>query len=82
MKPRYSHIEDMVGTGEGKTVEAIVRRQRANTGTMIWFFLYKAPEYVRPDLVGGVWDGYMDVGRVEGDRWLIGTDRCVAGQRA
>jgi hypothetical protein len=81
MKPRYSTIEDMTGSGDGQSVEAILRRQRANTGTMIWFFVYKAPEYVNVDLIGGVWDGYIDVGRVEGDRWVVGSGKCVAGQR-
>jgi hypothetical protein len=82
MKPRYTTVADMTGGGDGQTVEAILRTQRANTGTMVWFFLYKAPDYVNADLVGGVWEGYIDVGRVDGDRWLIGSTRCVAGQRA
>jgi hypothetical protein len=82
MKPRFSRIEDMASTGDGQTVSTSKRTQRANTGTMVWFFLYKAPDYVDRDLVGGVWEGYLDVGQVDGDRWLIGTDRCVAGQKA
>jgi hypothetical protein len=82
MKPRYSQVEDIASTGDGQTVSNCRRTQRANTGTMVWFFLYKAPDYVNPDLIGGIWDGYIDVGRVDGDRWLIGADRCVAGQKA
>jgi hypothetical protein len=81
MKPRFSRIEDMTGVGDGKSIGRSERTQRANTGTMVWAFIFKAPDYVNQDLVGGVENGYINVGGVDGDRWLLASDRCTAGQK-
>jgi hypothetical protein len=80
MKPRFSRIEDMAGAGDGNGIGTCNRTQRANTGTMVWAMLFKAPDYVNADLIGGVEDGFMDIGEVHGDRWLLDSSRCVAGQ--
>jgi hypothetical protein len=80
MRPRFSRIEDMTGAGGGNGIGTIERTQRANTGTVVWAMLFKAPDYVNADLVGGVEDGFADIGEVQGDRWLLASSRCVAGQ--
>jgi hypothetical protein len=81
MKPRYSRIEDITSNGEGRMAGMVTRQLRSNSGSMVWAFLFKAPDYVDPDSVGGIWDGETDIGMINGDRWLLGTDRTVAGQK-
>jgi hypothetical protein len=80
MKPRFSCIEDMSGNGDGDGIGSSVRSQRANTGTIVWAMVFKAPNYVSPDMIGGVEDGFTDVSQMAGDRWLLTSKRCLAGQ--
>jgi hypothetical protein len=81
MKPRFSRIEDTTSAGDGTSRSTSNRTQRTNTSTMVWAMMFKAPDYVNPDLVGAVEEGFSDVMEMKGDRWLLRSSRCIAGQR-
>jgi hypothetical protein len=81
MRPRFTFARDLLSKGTGQAHSVQTRRQRANTPCIIWAFLYKGPDYVDPNKIGDIQEGSLDIGAVEGDRWVIAADRGTVGQK-
>jgi hypothetical protein len=81
MRPRFTMASDLFSEGTGRAHSVQSRRQRANTPCLIWAFLYKAPDYVDPQTIGDIQEGSLDIGAIEGDRWVLAADRGMVGQK-